>query len=295
MQAEQNENMEVFPRISVITISFNQANYLEQTIHSVVDQEYPNLEYIIIDGGSTDGSVDIIRKYEKQLNFWVSEKDNGMYDGLQKGLKKATGEIMCWINSDDMLHAKSLFAVAEIFSNIKEVEWLQGIPTVIDEEGKIVYVKNFRQWSKYNYFLGDKEHIQQESTFWRKSLWEKAGARVDTSLKLAGDYELWMRFFGHAKLYCVRTVLGAFRVRSKNQLSLERIGEYNSEVAKVLSGRMKQLSTDEKATLALIHVYCKPSSNPFARKIKHTEYTAAFDYASPITFDRNIPSFVLEK
>ncbi len=285
----------IFPKISVVTPSFNQGNYLEATIQSVLGQHYPNLEYILIDGGSTDNSVEIIRKYESKLAFWCSEKDSGLYDGVQKGFQKATGEIMCWINSDDMLHAKSLFAVAEIFSNIKEVEWLQGMPTVIDEDGRIVYVKNFRQWSKYNYFLADKEHIQQESTFWRKSLWDKAGSSVDTSLKLAGDYELWMRFFDHAKLYCARTVLGAFRVRSKNQLSLERMGEYNSEVAKVLSERMKKLSAEEQKTLALIHAYRKPSSNPFARKIKHAEYTAAFDYASPITFDRNIPSFVLEK
>jgi glycosyltransferase involved in cell wall biosynthesis len=283
-----------FPKLSVVTVSFNQAPYLEQTILSVLGQEYPNLEYIIIDGGSTDGSVEIIKKYESRLSYWTSEKDNGMYDGLRKGLEKSTGEIMAWINSDDIFHPKSFFVAAEIFSNFKAVEWLQGIPSVIDEQGRTVYIKDFRQWSKYNYFLEDKEHIQQESTFWRRSLWEKAGAKLDISLKLAGDYELWMRFFSHAKLYCVKTILGAFRMRAANQLSLERMGEYNAEVSAVLAARMKDLSASEKETMELLRKYLQPSSNPFARKITPEEYRAAFDFPPAFSFDRKKQSFVLE-
>jgi glycosyltransferase involved in cell wall biosynthesis len=284
-----------FPKISIVTTSFNQAPYLEQTIKSVLDQQYPNLEYIIIDGGSSDGSIEIIRKYEKQIAFWVSEKDKGMYDGIQKGFERCTGELMAWINSDDVFHPKSFFVVAEIFSKMKEVDWLQGIPTVIDEEGKTVYVKNFRKWSKYNYFLGDQEHIQQESTFWRKSLWEKAGGKMNSSLKLAGDYELWMRFFEHSKLYCVKTILGAFRMRSTNQFSLERMDEYNAEVASILNERLKNLSPDEKSALEIIHNYRNPSGNLFSKKIKKEENDRAFDFAPPITFDRKGQTFVFEK
>ena len=113
------------PRISIITPNYNQEDFLEQTILSVIGQNYPNLEYIIIDGGSTDGSVEIIKKYEKHLSHWVSEPDSGLYHALQKGFSRSTGEIMGWINSDDILHRKSLFVLAEVFSTNDEIDWLQ--------------------------------------------------------------------------------------------------------------------------------------------------------------------------
>ncbi len=106
-----------YPKISIVTPNLNQGKFLEETILSVLDQKYPNLEYIIIDGGSTDNSIDIIKKYEKNLFYWTSEKDNGMYEAIQKGFEKATGDIMAWINSDDLYHRNVFFVVAEIFSN----------------------------------------------------------------------------------------------------------------------------------------------------------------------------------
>ncbi len=274
------------PKLSIVTTSFNQAAYLERTIQSVLGQGYPDLEYIIIDGGSTDGSQEIIRKYEKHLAYWTSEKDSGMYDGIRKGFERSTGEIMAWINSDDIYHAGAFFVVGEIFSRLPEVHWIQGIPSVIDEEGRIVLVKNFRKWSKYHYLLGDKDHIQQESTFWRRSLWEKAGGRLDTSLKLAGDYELWMRFFRHAKLHGVRTVLGAFRMRSKNQLSLDRLDEYNREVAAVLDARLADLAPEEQETLRQIKRHQEPSRIALLQKKDPAAYEALFDFPVPISFDR---------
>jgi hypothetical protein len=118
---------------------------------------------------------------------------------------------------------------------------------------------------------------------------------MNTSLKLAGDYELWMRFFSHAKLHCIRTVLGAFRMRSKNQLSLERMGEYNSEVNKTLSDRLQQLSAEEQKTIELIRNYRQPSAGLFAKKIKSEEYNAAMDLPPAISFNRESQSFVLER
>lgn len=288
--------MNTYPRISIVTTSFNQAGYLEQTIRSVLDQAYPNLEYIIVDGGSTDGSVDIIRKYEQQLSWWISEKDNGMYDGLQKGLSRATGEIMAWINSDDLFHPRSFYTVAEIFSSYPAVEWIQGLPSAIDESGRTVSVKRFRRWSKINFFLREDDHIQQESSFWRKSLWEKAGARLDTSLKYAGDYELWLRFFDHAELYCLQTILGAFRFRSSNQFSLEKIDDYRQEAEKVLSARLARLTAEEKQALDTIRRYDKLYSRiPLVRSRKSGSYKAAFGYPPFILFDRKTQAFLLRR
>ena len=98
-------------KISIITPNYNGGKYLEATIKSIISQNYPNLEYIIIDGGSTDNSIDIIKKYEKHINYWTSEPDNGLYDALSKGLSISTGKIMGWLNSDDLLHPKSLFTI----------------------------------------------------------------------------------------------------------------------------------------------------------------------------------------
>src|SRR6266849_8736336 len=115
---------ESLPKISLITPVFNSARYIEQTIRSALSQNYPNLEYFIIDGGSTDGSIDIIRKYESQISGWLSEPDKGMYDALNKGFARTTGEIMGWINSGDLLHTNGLFVVGNVFSCFADVEWL---------------------------------------------------------------------------------------------------------------------------------------------------------------------------
>ncbi|HVA98847.1 MAG TPA: glycosyltransferase family 2 protein, partial [Bacteroidia bacterium] len=246
---------EIFPKITIVTPSFNQGEYLEETILSVLDQNYPNLEYIIIDGGSTDDSVEIIKKYEKQLTFWISEKDNGLYDALNKGFSKSTGEIMAWINSDDLYHKKSFFTVAEIFSAFPKVQWIQGLPDCVSESGKLISISNFKNWSKYNYFLKEYKWIQQESCFWKRDLWEKTNSKLNDSLKLAGDLDLWLRFFDYAELYSLNIILGAYRQRSKNQLSLEQMPAYEKEAEYILNERLKKLNPKEKKTLKKIISY----------------------------------------
>ena len=131
--------LKTFPKVSIITPSFNQSEYLEQTILSVLNQGYPNLEYIIIDGGSTDGSVKIINKYTDKLSFWLSETDKGMYDAINKGFKKCTGEIFAWINSDDVYFDNALQVAADIFTQIPEVDWITGRCGYIDPTGDITH------------------------------------------------------------------------------------------------------------------------------------------------------------
>lgn len=227
--------MSDYPKISIVTTNFNQDRYLEQTILSVLNQEYPNLEYIIIDGGSTDNSVEIIKKYSDKLAYWESSQDKGMYDGLQKGLSKTTGEIMAWINSDDMYLPKSFFSVAEIFAKFTNVKWISGYPTIWDMKGRLVECPHlFKQWSKYDYLVGEYRWIQQESVFWRRSLWETIGSSLNTELKYAGDFDLWFRFFQTEKLYVTTALLSGFRMRD-NQLSLKERSNYEYEINMILS------------------------------------------------------------
>lgn len=213
-----------WPKVSVITPVFNSARYLETAILSVLSQGYPNLEYMIVDGGSTDGSVEIIRKYQERLHWWISEPDQGMYDALNKGFARSSGEVMGWISATDLLHAGSLFVVSSIFATFPEVEWITGRPTALNEDGMIVHVSRLRRWSRMRFLAGANRYIQQESTFWRRSLWERAGGHMDASRRNGNDFELWVRFFRYARLYSVDALIGGFRAHA-DSLGLQNIEE----------------------------------------------------------------------
>jgi Glycosyl transferase family 2 len=203
------------PKISMVTPSFNQAEFLEQTITSVLDQNYPNLEYIIMDGGSTDGSVEIIQKYAHRLAYWQSQKDRGHSDAINQGFAISTGEIMGWINSDDMLTPWSLRTVAEAFTQFPHVQWIHGFTSSWNRHGQMVEAHSDPK-NIYDYLIGDYRWIQQESVFWKKSLWEKAGSQISSNPKFMIDGELWTRFFLHEKLYTMDCILAGWRNYGQN-------------------------------------------------------------------------------
>ena len=214
------------PKISIVTPSFNQVQFIEATIQSVLSQNYPNLEYIIIDGGSTDGSLEIIKKYEKHLYFWCSEPDEGQYDAINKGFAKSTGEIMAWLNSDDMYCPWAFKTVASIFSELSQVEWLTTLnPVVWDWHGFLTGLKAIPGYSREAFLDGryipfSQEaigYIQQESTFWKRNLWEKVNSCVSNKFKLAGDFDLWCRFYTHTDLYGTVSPLGGFRLQANQK------------------------------------------------------------------------------
>lgn len=247
-----NKILHAMPKITIVTPSFNQADYLEECIDSILSQNYPNLEYIIMDGGSTDGSVEIIKKYEKHLTYWQSKPDGGQYAAIHEGFRRSTGEIMAWLNSDDKLHPGSLWLVSEIFKN-PDIEWIMGTPTIWDQAGalhSVVYPAP--HWSRENYLRGEigPPHIQQESTFWRRKLWEKAGGKIDCTFKLAADMELWSRFFRHSQLYTVDAMLGGFRLQP-SQKTAQHMDCYNNEAANVIEREQRIfLSAQDKTLLA---------------------------------------------
>jgi len=225
------------PRISIVTPSFNQGRFLRETMQSVLGQGYPNLEYVVIDGGSTDESVDVIREHEPHLAAWVSEQDAGQYDAINKGFARTSGEVMAWLNSDDKYTPWAFQVVGEIFAALPQVQWLTTLfPILWDARGRAMHCKRVEGFSRAGFLRG--EHfprpgslssgwIQQESTFWRRSLWDRAGGRVDASLRVAGDFELWARFFEHADLYGVTTPIGGFRIHGEQftQKQIDRINE----------------------------------------------------------------------
>lgn len=219
-------------RITIVTPTFNSSRYLEETILSIISQDYPDLEYIIIDGGSTDGTLDIIKKYQQVITYWISEPDNGMYHAIQKGFSRSTGEIMAWLNSDDKYHKNSLHIVNQIFTDLPDINWIVGMPSLFNENGSCVKITQGRGWSKSRFWLKDFKWIQQESVFWRRSLWDKAGSSLSSSYQYAGDFELWCRFFQFAELYSVGTALAGFRKHGV-QLSSIHAGEYNQEADEI--------------------------------------------------------------
>lgn len=222
--------------------SFNQAEFLEAAILSILSQNYPNLEYIIIDGGSMDGSREIIQRYESSLSYWVSEPDNGQYHAINKGFEKATGDILGWLNSDDLHCPWTLKAVATIMTDCADAEWVSSLyPMTWDREGLPASVDRKPGFSsravlegRYragNRFYG---YIQQESTFWRRRLWERAGMAVPTDCGLAGDFALWLRFAQYAELDAVNVPLAGFRFQAGQQSRAD--GRYQQDVERAFHG-----------------------------------------------------------
>lgn len=242
-----------YPKISIVTVNYNGARFLEDAIKSVLNQNYPNLEYIIIDGGSTDNSLDIIKRYELNLAYWVSEKDEGQYAAIKKGFDKSTGEIMAWLNSDDLYVPYSFFAVADIFNSFKEVDWLMGVAREYNANGTLISRISvpWSRWSKQRYYTYDFQFIQQESSFWRRDLWEKAkGLNMD--YKYAGDMELWLRFFRYAKLHTTVATLAGFRHTNKDQRSVNFRQQYLAECHQAITQELSRFNVAKRVYYFLL-------------------------------------------
>ena len=180
------------PTLSLVTCSFEQGRFIGATLKSVIDQRYPRLEYIVVDGGSKDGSVEIIRAYSHKLAHWVSEPDRGQTDALVKGFARSTGEVLGWICSDDLLLPGALEAVGRYFADHPQVDWVYGDAIWIDAKGAPIRAKREMPWSRH-VFLFDHNYLAQPSVFWRRRLYDAAGG-LNPNFNLAMDSDLWLRF-----------------------------------------------------------------------------------------------------
>lgn len=223
--------------ISIITPTFNSEQYIENCIRSIMTQNAV-FEHIIVDGGSTDGTLKILKKYENQYQMrWISEKDNGMYDAISKGFKMAKGDILAWINSDDQYLPWTLKTVQKVFED-PTIKWVQGIPSYMNAEG-MQYMSRDHRFTPDSYYIAKGMHdgqrlgcLQQESSFWRRELFEECGG-LKVELRYAGDFHLWRSFAQNTRLYTINSVLACFRVHeaqksANRQAYLEEIGIISS-------------------------------------------------------------------
>lgn len=225
---------EALPKISIITPSFNQGPFIERTITSVLDQGYSNVEFIVVDGGSTDETIQILKKYEQQL-AWISEPDHGQSDAINKGLRRATGDIVCYLNSDDLLLPGSLQAVAEGFRTHPESFWLTGYCQIIDANDqpmqslirryKNFLLRHYRPWT-----LMTINYISQMSTFWRRSAMEALGY-FSVEHHLVMDYEYWLRLQKLGQPIILQKDLSAFRLHQMSKSSNRFVQQFQQSAA----------------------------------------------------------------
>ncbi|MBM3494254.1 MAG: glycosyltransferase [Armatimonadetes bacterium] len=269
------------PKITVITPSYNQAQYLEATIQSVLDQDYPNLEWMIVDGGSTDGSVDIIRRYEKHLAWWASEKDKGQTDALNKGLRRATGDVFGFLNSDDLYTPGTLRAVGEAFSANPSLTMLLGRCQYIAADGAPMSECPYAGDLRFEDFIAD-NLVPQPSLFMRMDVCRAVG-EFDNTYQHAFDHDYWLR-----------AMLLGHRIRGMDRLlSLYRLHESSKTVTMRYKQDLDMIAAHAKAMRTLptgdpLRDTIRVNSARFCRRVAIEHYAWTRDPTVALTFFRRM-------
>ena len=255
-------------KISIVVPSFNQARWLPGCLESMLGQGYPDLELIVMDGGSNDGSVEIIKSFEDRISYWQSAPDGGQYSAIEEGLNRATGDVLAWLNADDLYLPWTLQTVASVFAQLPRVEWLTSTQAaMVSEQGAIFTGGVTKQVSKSGFLeglyvpggAGSLGVIVQEGTFWRKALWDRTMPRFTPAAPLAGDFELWCRFFTSSDIHNISLPLAAM-TRHRNQRSnnaLQYQIESNNALARLQSAKGFQTGGSWRGKLARAGHKCR--------------------------------------
>jgi len=209
--------MTELPLVSIITPSYNHARYIEATMHSVLTQDYPQIEYIVVDGGSTDGTVELIEGHDK-IAWWISEKDKGQTDAINKGFARATGSILAWLNSDDTYEPGAVAAAVNYLQEHPEVGMVYGDCNFINESGKVIGKFNSAQTDLHLLRQGY-VHISQQTMFFRADLWKQVGP-LDPSFYFAMDYDLWTRIAARSEIKYIPQTWANFRLHTSGKTIL---------------------------------------------------------------------------
>jgi len=240
-QAALRSNLDTWPKFSIITPTFNRADFLEKTIRSVLWQHYPNLEYIIIDGGSRDGSVEIIQKYSKQIAYWVSEPDKNQADALNKGLRRCTGDIIAFINSDDFYLPGALRRAAQLLVEHPEAGWISGIIRYEDGEGQFLQTKQIPPLPEDRAEWIDRWPTYQPACFWRAACFQRVGEfRADLPYTFDTEFTIRLPFHGFfplsvAEQFSVRVLHGDTKQQSNPEIYPREAQTYYPDFARFLA------------------------------------------------------------
>ncbi len=214
--------MSNLPKISIITPSYNQGEYLEETILSVLNQNYPDLEYIIIDGGSTDNSVDIIKKYQDQLAYWVSEPDNGQTHAINKGFRKASGDLVAWMNSDDFYYPGAFQYIANSYNKTKGAYDIYfGDKVNVDNEGRVIKKFIYPPFCNWGIKYTTNMNISNQSAFWKRDLLNRVDY-LDEKIQFTMDYDFFLKLaLAGARFKKINEFIGVLRMYDNNKSSLK--------------------------------------------------------------------------
>jgi glycosyltransferase involved in cell wall biosynthesis len=241
-------NGKAWPKISIVTPSYNQGHFIEETIRSVLLQNYPNLEYIIIDGGSTDNTIDVIKKYESWITYWESKKDKGQSNALNIGFSKSTGDILNWLCSDDIYMPSAFFEIAA-YMQLDFPLWIIGKAYTINSASKKIKINNnnlkeinlntFLSWRVFGF--------SQAATFWNRMMWEK-GQKINENLHYCMDTDLWFKFYNFSKPLALDVFLASYRLHSEAKTSISSVSFEDAllELCDWILGQILYLGNDRK-------------------------------------------------
>ena len=217
----------LFPRITIVTPALNRDELLEATLRSVVHQDYPNLEFIVIEDGASGARREILDRYQAHFLLEKCAPGTELCAALNMAFAKSSGEILGWLEPGEMLHTNGLRVIGSVFSSFADVEWITGRPFNFSASGMPAGLKHLERWSRIRFLAGGNKYIHRDTTYWRRRLWERAGGALSTEYGPAGEFDLFLRFFRHARLYSVEALIGGYRTHPGNYSESGSHKQYN--------------------------------------------------------------------